>query len=606
MTETTTPITQDGSVGSFTTPAGIQSTSILKNRRLIMAALNIGTFLLLTVLMAGLLGQGGWTLLDGLMMLSFLVAAPWSVLGFWNAVVGLWLLHGVKDGLERVAPFVAVGDDKTPIVSRTAILMTLRNEDPARAFARLRAVEASLDRTGEGAHFAFFVLSDTQNEHVARLEELHVEQWRTASAYPDRIHYRRRAENIGYKAGNVRDFCARWGGDYEFMLPLDADSLMDGETILKLVRIMQAFPKLGLLQSLVVGAPSQSAFARLFQFGMRHGMRSYTMGSAFWAGDCGPFWGHNAIVRIKPFYEDCHLPVIPGGKPFGGHVLSHDQVEAVLMRRAGYEVRVLPIETGSWEDNPPTVLEFTGRDLRWCQGNLQYLKLFPLLPKLLPMNLFQLVWAVLMFIGIPGWTVMLACAALKPFDSDIAAGFNAPLAIALYAVFLLMYLAPKLAGFCDILFTRGEVKRYGGALRFATGCIAELIFSFLLGAIATFRVCLFMIGLIFGKSVIWNGQARDAHRLPWAVAWQGLWPQTLFGVVITALMAIGAPSLILWSLPLIAGFWLAIPFAVVSSDPALGRFFARLGLCALPEELAEPQELRDIRVTTAIEAGAAT
>ena len=242
MTETTTPITQDGSVGSFTTPAGIQSTSILKNRRLIMAALNIGTFLLLTVLMAGLLGQGGWTLLDGLMMLSFLVAAPWSVLGFWNAVVGLWLLHGVKDGLERVAPFVAVGDDKTPIVSRTAILMTLRNEDPARAFARLRAVEASLDRTGEGAHFAFFVLSDTQNEHVAHLEEQHVAQWRASSTHPDRIHYRRRAENIGYKAGNVRDFCARWGGDYEFMLPLDADSLMDGETILKLVRIMQAAP----------------------------------------------------------------------------------------------------------------------------------------------------------------------------------------------------------------------------------------------------------------------------------------------------------------------------------------------------------------------------
>ena len=605
MTETTTPITQDGSVSPFTTPAGIQSTSILKKRRLIMAALNIGTFLLLTVLMARLLGQGGWTVLDGLMMLSFLVAAPWSVLGFWNAVVGLWLLHGVKDGLDRVAPFVAAGEDEAPITSRTAILMTLRNEDPARAFARLRAVEASLARTGQSAHFAFFVLSDTQNDQVARLEEQHVAQWRASSAHPDRIHYRRRAENIGYKAGNVRDFCARWGGDYEFMLPLDADSLMDGPTILKLVRIMQAYPKLGLLQSLVVGAPSQSAFARLFQFGMRHGMRSYTMGSAFWAGDCGPFWGHNALVRIKPFYEQCHLPLIPGGKPFGGHVLSHDQVEAVLMRRAGYEVRVLPIETGSWEDNPPTVLEFTGRDLRWCQGNLQYLKLFPLLPKLLPMNLFQLVWAVLMFIGIPGWTVMLACAALKPFDSDMGAGFNAPLAIALYAVFLLMYLAPKLAGFCDILLTRGEVKRYGGAVRFAVGCVAELAFSFLLGAIATFRVCLFMIGLIFGKSVVWNGQSRDAHRLPWAVAWQGLWPQTLFGLIITLIMAWGAPSLILWSLPLIAGFWLAIPFAVITSDPALGRAFARIGLCALPEELAEPQELRDIRAPTADEARAA-
>ena len=595
MTETTTPHAQDGSVSPFTTPAGIQSTSMLRNRRILMASLNIGSFLLLSVLMVQLLGQGGWTVLDALMMLSFLVAAPWSVLGFWNAVVGLWLLHGVKDGMARVAPFAAAGDTDTPITARTAILMTLRNEDPTRAFARLRAVEASLARTGHDQGFAFFVLSDTQDDHVAQQEEQAVALWRAHSSHPDRIIYRRRAENTGYKAGNVRDFCARWGGDYDFMLPLDADSVMDGATILKLVRIMQAFPKLGILQSLVVGAPSDSTFARLFQFGMRHGMRSYTMGSAFWAGDCGPFWGHNALVRIQPFYEDCHLPIIPGGKPFGGHVLSHDQVEAVLMRRAGYEVRVLPQETGSWEDNPPTVLEFTRRDLRWCQGNLQYLKLFPLLPKLLPMNLFQLVWAVLMFIGIPGWTIMLACAALKPFDSDMAAGFNASLAIALYLIFLLMYLAPKLAGFCDILLTQGEVKRYGGPVRFIAGCITELMFSFLLGAAATFRVALFMIGLLFGKSVIWNGQARDAHRLPWSVAAEGLWPQTVFGLIITAIMALGAPALILWSLPLVAGFWLAIPFAVITSDPGLGRVLARIGLCALPEELEEPQELRDIR-----------
>ena len=158
------------------------------------------------------------------------------------------------------------------------------------------------------------------------------------------------------------------------MLPLDADSLMSGEAILRLVRIMQAHPKLGILQSLVVGAPSASAFARIFQFGMRHGMRAYTMGSAWWIGDCGPFWGHNALVRIAPFAEHCHLPILPGQPPLGGHVLSHDQVEATLMRRAGYEVRVLPDESGSWEENPPTMFEFSTRDLRWCQGNMQYLQ----------------------------------------------------------------------------------------------------------------------------------------------------------------------------------------------------------------------------------------
>ena len=159
------------------------------------------------------------------------------------------------------------------------------------------------------------------------------------------------------------------------MLPLDADSLMAGEAVLRLVRIMQAHPRLGILQSLVVGAPAASAFARIFQFGMRHGMRAYTMGSAWWIGDCGPFWGHNAVVRIAPFREHCGLPILPGGPPLGGHVLSHDQVEAALMRRAGYEVRVLPEERGSWEENPPTIFEFSARDLRWCQGNMQYWRL---------------------------------------------------------------------------------------------------------------------------------------------------------------------------------------------------------------------------------------
>ena len=191
------------------------------------------------------------------------------------------------------------------------------------------------------------------------------------------------------------------------MLPLDADSLMSGDQIVRLTRMMQAHPKIGILQSLVVGMPSSSAFARIFQFGMRHGMRSYTMGQAWWVGDCGPFWGHNALVRIKPFHEQCDLPMLPGKPPLGGHVLRHDQVEATLMRRAGYEVRVLPEERGSWEENPPTMLEFARRDVRWCQGNMQYLKLLDL-PGLYPMSRFQLVWAILMFIGIPAWTLMIA------------------------------------------------------------------------------------------------------------------------------------------------------------------------------------------------------
>src|SRR5690606_18708380 len=464
----------------------------------------------------------------------------------------------VRNPLAKVAPFAKAGDSEVPILVRTAVLMTLRNEDPARAILRLKTVKESLDRTGYGGQFSYFVLSDTNDPSIAAAEEEAVQAWKRSLPDPDQVVYRRRAENTGYKAGNLRDFCERWGGDYELMLPLDADSLMSGETILRLVRIMQAHRQLGILQSLVVGMPSSSAFARIFQFGMRHGMRSYTMGQAWWTGDCGPFWGHNAVVRIRPFLERCQLPVLPGKPPLGGHVLSHDQVEATLMRRAGYEVRVLPFECGSWEENPPTLLEFIRRDVRWCQGNMQYLKLLDM-PGLHPMSRFQLIWAILMFLGIPAWTLMIALLPVLAYEAQSITQYPTALAVALYVVFFLMYLSPKIAGLLDVVLTRGGVRRYGGRVRFAISALIELVFSFLLGAVSTIRTTIFMIGLLFGKSVTWGGQARDAHGISWRAALVNLWPQTVFGLVLCSVLAAISPTVLAWSLPLTAGYLLAIP-----------------------------------------------
>jgi membrane glycosyltransferase len=334
------PAAQELSSLKGLTPAGLQSIATLRARRWLVLTLNLATLAGLLYGVSLVLGAGGWTAADVVIFVALLFGAPWSVLGFWNAAIGLWLLHGAKDGLEQVAPFAVGGEARAPIAIRTAILMTLRNEDPARAFARLRVVKQSLDATGEGAWFDYFVLSDTNDAAVAASEERLAAEWAREIGEPARVTYRRRTDNAGFKAGNVRDFCERWGDRYELMLPLDADSVMSGPAIVKLARMMQAYPKLGILQSLVVGMPSQSAFARIFQFGMRQGMRPYTMGSAWWIGECGPFWGHNAMVRIAPFRDECHLPVLPGGPPLGGAVMSHDQVEATLMRRAGYEVRV--------------------------------------------------------------------------------------------------------------------------------------------------------------------------------------------------------------------------------------------------------------------------
>jgi membrane glycosyltransferase len=368
---------------------------------------------------------------------------------------------------------------------------------------------------------------------------------------------------------------------------------MSGDAIVRLVRMMQAHPKLGILQSLVVGMPSASAFARIFQFGMRHGMRSYTMGQAWWVGDCGPFWGHNAVVRIKPFVEGCELPMLPGKPPLGGHVLSHDQVEATLMRRAGYEVRVLPVENGSWEENPPTMLDFAKRDVRWCQGNMQYIKLLDL-PGLFPMSRFQLVWAILMFLGIPAWTFMIAALPIIAWQAQSLPSYPVGLAIFLYVTFFAMYLMPKIAGLIDAVLTKGGVASFGGPTRFAISAGLEFVFSFLQGAVSTIRTTVFMIGLAFGKSVVWGGQSRDAYGISWRTAAENLWPQTLFGVVVCGLLLAIEPTVFWWSLPLTAGYLLAIPFAVITASPTLGCWFKRWGIAGIPEDFKTPPEVQKV------------
>ena len=583
------------------TPAGLQRTSIIFQRRLLVAGLNIATIAVLAYFMARVLGDDGWSWLDIGIFASFVIGTPWTVIGFWNAVIGFYLLHLASHPVAQVSPFLKAARRRSPILYRTAVLMTLRNEDPARAFARLSVVRQSLEATGYGDRFDYYVLSDTSDMTVALEEERLFAEWN--SSFPDPAHavYRRRERNDGFKAGNLRDFVERWGGQYDLMLPLDADSLMSGPEILRFVRIMQAHPKIGILQSLVVGTPSPSAFARVFQFGMRHAMRSYTMGSAWWMADCGPYWGHNAFIRVAPFAAHCELPKLPGRPPLGGYVLSHDQIEAALMRRAGYEVRVAPVEGGSWEDNPPSLLEFTKRDLRWCQGNMQYFRLLGL-PGLLPLSRLQIALAILMYLGSLAWMTMIVLSALKVFEPGTMSAAQLNMGMMLFFSCFMMSLAPKLAGMLDAAVSPGSMARYGGPVRFLVGSLTEIAFSVLLAPVASFRIALFMIGLMFGRTTVWSGQQRDVQGLSWTTAIAGLWPQTLFGLALFALLYAKAPGALPWAAPLLIGSILSAPFAVITASPRFGRLFAHLGLCAVPEEFAMPDELQrlvapDIRVT---------
>ncbi|WP_218139758.1 glucans biosynthesis glucosyltransferase MdoH [Oceanicella actignis] len=572
------------------TPAGLQPRRMLARRRATAAALNLGSLALVLAGAAHAFGAGGWSVSDAVALACVAVGAPWTIMGFWNALIGLWLAHGRRDGLAAAAPHMAAADSDAPLRARVAVAMALRNEDAERALTRLAALRESLDATGQGAHFDLFVLSDSDRPEAIAAEEAALA--RLAPRLGPRLIYRRRPLNAGWKAGNIRDFLRRWGGGYELFLPLDSDSLMSGETVLRMTRIMQAHPRIGILQSLAVGAPARSAFARIFQFGMRHGMRSFTLGAAWWHGDCGPYWGHNALVRVAPFRRHCRLPRLPGRPPLGGAILSHDQVEAALMRRAGYECRVMPVEAGSWEENPPTLLDFTRRDLRWCQGNMQYWGLLGL-RGLKPMSRFQLFAAIAMYLAAPAWMLMTATAAFKLLEGgagQVDAAFAASMMLVMFSVSLF----PKIAGWIDVALRPGEAARYGGRLRFAAGAAVETVFSMLMAPAVAFRTTLFLAGLAAGRSVVWGAQARDAYALGWGQAARGLWMQTLFGLGLAAAVWARAPEALPWAAPVLAGLCLAIPFAVLTAAPGLGRAMARARVCAVPEELAPPPVLSGV------------
>ncbi|MEM7056602.1 MAG: glucans biosynthesis glucosyltransferase MdoH [Pseudomonadota bacterium] len=578
----------------YTTPAGLQDVRTIAARRVIFVGLNLLTLAALTWGIYMAFSAGGWSVSDVIILTCFLFGAPWTVMGLWNALIGIWLLHGNKDGLAAVAPHLDAMAEEGPLKTRTALAMTVRNEDPRRSFERLAEMRRSLDATGHGAHFDVFVLSDTSDaETAAEEEKLFVEMRPLLGG--DRATYRRRAKNTAFKAGNVREFLLNQGRDFDLYLPLDSDSLMSGQAIVRMVRVMEAYPRIGILQSLVVGAPAESAFARIFQFGMRHGMRSYTMGATWWQADCGPYWGHNALVRVQPFRNHCRLPVLPGKPPLGGHILSHDQVEAALIRRAGYEVRVMPVETESWEDNPPTLMDFTKRDLRWCQGNMQY---WPLLriKGLRPTSRFQIFAAIMMYFGAPAWMLMTSAAAWKLFEGG-SGGIDLAFGIAMFFIMFAVSLIPKLMGLLDVALTPGGTARYGGRLRFALGGVVEAIMSIMMAPVVAFRVTMFLIGLAFGKSIIWGAQKRDAYSLGWGDAWKGLWAQTIFGkVLFMAILMMAGPATLPWAAPMITGLCLAVPFAVFTASPGFGRWASRVGLCAIPEEISPPESIRRVGV----------
>jgi membrane glycosyltransferase len=561
-------------VATRSTPSAAPSMHL---RRAGFAALVLSTSAALLWLMALTLFEQGVDPIGVVMLALFALTLPWTTIGFWNAVIGFMVMTFSRDPARVVAPDLCDVPDDLPIDTTTALLVCIRNEDTRRLQRNLEWMLQGLLATGHAGAFHLYLLSDSNEPGIAEAEAATAEALSARFGASVPVTYRRRTQSTGFKAGNIRDFCERWGSRYPFAIVLDADSLMTGQSMLRLVRIMQARPHLGIVQTLVTGLPSASPFARVFQFGMRLGMRSYTLGSASWQGDCGPYWGHNAILRVAPFTEHCHLPVLPGGPPLGGHVLSHDQVEAVLMRRAGYEVRVLPVEDGSWEENPPTLPEFIRRDLRWCQGNMQYLRLLGL-RGLLPVSRIQLVLAIAMYFGSLAWLGLMFAGLLRQLP------LRADTGLVLFIAILAMTFAPKLATLFNVLARRRLRTAFGGTARVLCSAFIEVLLTTLLAPVSAVAISIFLLGLPFGRCVGWTSQQRDAEGVRLSVALRCLWPQALVGVTLAGATWWIAPGAFWFGMPIYLGLLLAVPLAMVSASPALGRAMARAGLCRTPDE----------------------
>lgn len=588
--------------------AGAPGAHRLGARRVVFFALVTATMLLAVAALATVFLKDGLTAIEIAMLALFALNLPWITIGLWNAAFGWVLLRraAATGDLGEMVPLARLNEPPLPPAGRVAVVMPVHDEDPHAVLATLRATLASLDASGRAAPFDIFVLSDTRDDRIAAAEARLFAAIQWADARPERLHYRRRPDNAGFKAGNLRDFCDRWGSRYEHMIVLDADSVMSGTAILRLVGLMQANPKLGILQTLVVGLPSTSAFARIFQFGMRHGMRVYTAGSSWWQDDSGPYWGHNAIIRLAPFIRHCRLPSVPGGPPLGGVVLSHDQIEAVLMRKAGWQVRVLPVEGGSFEANPPTLLDFGKRDLRWCHGNMQYTRLLGI-ARGHAMGWLQMALAILMYTSAPCWLAFCFLGLAQAAGSALGlpqaiviaepawlpgAGALAAIGFALFFGVVGMTWAPKLIGVAQALADPAARRSYGGGRRLLAGAGVELLFSALLAPVVATWQALFMAGLLLGRRLKWRAQKRAGRSVSWNEAARRLWPLVLVGKALLAAMLVAMPAAPSWVWPMVAGLLLAVPFTVLTADPAIGKRLARLRLCATPEELAPTAEVR--------------
>ena len=545
-------------------------------------------------LMFDIMRNNGITGLEIAILSLFALTFTWIAIPFWNAVIGFVLSVLRRDPLSLGAS-VTPGNCHSPLASRTALVMPVHNEDPSRVTAGLAAMLRSLERTGQATHFDLFLLSDTTVPAIAAAEEAAWASLDSQMGHFTGLHYRRRAANVGRKAGNISDFCERWGTDYDFMVVVDADSIMTGTSLVELVRLMEANPNAGLVQTVPIPARRSTLFGRLVQFaGCLYGP-VLAIGQSFWQTDTANYWGHNAIVRVKPFTDHCRLPVLSGRPPLGGAILSHDFVEAALMRRAGWEVYLQPLIEGSYEEAPETVVDYAKRDRRWIQGSLQHLRLLGT-PGLHFLNRLYFLFGAAGYLSSAIWLLLLLAGSvyvLVPSLSDhvlisIAAGDRrAPVSLLLVTGVLLF--VPKLLAL--VLALTGPRHLFAGTRRLLTSVVLETLFAVVVAPVMMLYHTRSVVSVLIGHDITWSAQAREGRELEWRETGRSVGWMTAVGVVWGAVTLYYSPVFFLWLTPIFTGLLFAAPLLRWTSSPVLGDWVKRRGLLLVPSETVPPAEL---------------
>jgi len=521
-------------------------------------------------------------------------------LGSFHAIFGaIDMLLGRKQSV-RISQLAA---GKTgPLAMRHVVVIPVYNEDSVRVCARLEAIYRSIEATGNLDSFDFFILSDTRDLDLWVMEETCWTNLCRRLGGFGRIYYRRRKTNENRKAGNIGDFVRTWGGRYESMLVLDADSLMDGADIVSMTRVMEAYPRLGILQTPPKLIRGISVFTRLQQFAMRLYGPLFIRGLNFWQLSGGSYWGHNALIRVKPFSEFCELPALPGREPFGGRILSHDFVEAALMVAQGWEVWLAWDIEGTYEEAPPNLVDHLIRDRRWCQGNLQHMWL--IFARKLPFSVrTHLFMGIMAYLGSPIWFLFLALGtwvawdrhdsklSQLPFETYVDRWFGIngqqQTIILTLGIFALLFL-PKILAVIGAILSSKTRRSFGGALRILLGAFLETLVSMLLAPSIMVSHTMMVLSIIWGKTVGWGNQNRETDGTSWGDAFRFHAIPTILGIVWTVIAWNIGPAFIAWMSPILLGLVLSAPVSVITSRTRYGRGLARHKILSTPDELSPP------------------